>query len=184
MHNIGYLTPEEKCDRSAVVNEICEIAMSEGDGYSGPMHWHDEVAPLKNYGAAMDWIESHDNGWYDDHAVRYYDYRGGRITAKIRELQDKSAALAIKIKDYEEAHSVRKFKAVFVGCPHCGSKLAREWLRSDFCPLCRADLRSKTTLDTLGGYREKQKDIADKIKAEQEKQKGEVRWLVKYEFHS
>lgn len=184
MHNIGYLTPEEKCNRSAVMNEICEIAMSEGDGYSGPMHWHDEVAPLKNYDEAEEWIKKHDKGWYDDHAVRYYDYRGSKVTKKIQELQDKHAALTIKIKECEAAHSVRSFKATFIGCPHCGSKLAREWLHSDYCPLCRADLRSKTTLETLAGYREKQKDIIEKIKAEQEKQKGEVRWLVKYEYHS
>ena len=185
-HNIYRTSFPENCNRRDVLNNICERANREGDGYSGPMHWHDEVPPLPNREAAEKWITAHDTGWYNDHAVRYYDHSKASITPKIKELQEKHAALCIKIAKYEKSHSVKNLKATFIGCPNCSSKLSKEYLRSERCPLCGTDLRSKTTLDTLAGYRAKQKEITNKIAQEQEKQKAARRilWLVKYEFHS
>ncbi len=185
-HNICHMTADEKCDRRKIMNAIIERAMDDGDGYNGPMHWHDEVPPLKNCDEAEKWIEAHDTGWYDDHAVRFYDYTSAEITPKIKELQNKHAAIILKIGEYEKQHSVKNLKAAFIGCPECGSKLAKDRLHSEFCPLCRTDLRSKTTLDTLAGYRQKQSDLWGKIKAEKEKQKSKakVKWLIKYEYHS
>ena len=185
-HNICHMTADENCDRRQIMNAITERANRDGDGYSGPMHWHVEVSPLKNREEAEKWIRDHDNGWYDDHAVRFYDYSDAEITPKIKELQQKHSALTLKIREYEAKHSVKNLKAAFIGCPECGSKLAKDRLHGNFCPLCLTDLRSKTTLDNLAGYRKKQAEICEKIKDEQEKQKSKakVKWLIKYEYHS
>lgn len=184
MHNIRYLDYPEKCNRKEIISIICDIAEHDGDGYSGPMHWHDEVAPLESYEAAERWIKAHDKGWYDDHAVRYYDYSRLKDTKKISELKQRALEIQKKKGEYATEHSVKKLKAVLITCPKCGSKLSRAHLRSEYCPLCNTDLRSKTTQETLKHFDERISQVWKTIQAEQRKSKGEVRWLVKYEYHS
>lgn len=184
MHNINYIDVQEKCNRKSILWDIQEVAKRDGDGYSGPLKWHDEVPPLKSYEEAEAWIKAHDKGWYDDHAVRYYDYSRLKDTKKIAELRRRQKEVYDKRIAYEKEHSVKKLKAKLITCPKCGSKLSREHLHSEKCPLCYADLRSKTTLDTIANYEKRRAEIGKQIIAEQHKGKGEVRWLVKYEYHS
>ncbi len=185
-HNICYMSVPERCNRKEVVQSIAERANRDGDGWNGPMHWHDEIPVQKNWDAAKELIKALDKGWYDDHSVRYYDHSGAEITPKIKELQDKHAALTTKLGQYEAEHSVKNLKAAYIGCPACGSTLARERLRGELCPLCQTDLRSKTTLDTIKGYRERMVETSRKIQTEMEKQKAnrKIKWLVKNEYHS
>ena len=183
-HIIEHWSYDEKCDRKQVLSDICEYAARDGDGYCGPIHWHDEVKPLRNEDEAEKWISEHDRGWYDDHAVRFYAYSNVSKTKVIDDLEKRIRELSDKIKAYSDAHSVRNFKAAFVGCPKCMSKIAREYIRYDRCPICGMDLRSKTTLDTLAGYEQKKKDLYERLKREKEKCSDKtVKWLVKFEFH-
>lgn len=184
MHNIGYMTLIENVDRKGVLRDIQVIAREGGDGYHGSPRWHDEIKPLRNYNEAQAWIEAHDNGWYDDHAVRYYDHSNAKKTKKIEELERRLKELFSKKNDYIKAHSVKNLKAALITCPKCGSKLSREHLRSESCPLCYTDLRSKTTLDTIKNYERRQAETQKQIEAEKEKQNGQVKWLLKYEYHS
>lgn len=182
-HIIDYFTEPENCNKKEVEAEISAVARRNGDGWSGPMHWHTEIQPLKNYGQAEEWIERHDRGWYDDHAVRYMDYENAKPTKKMGEIQQKIRELQNDEMAYKQQHSVKKRKSEYIGCPKCGSKLFREYLQSEFCPLCRTDLRSQTTLDALANYHKRIEKAKDQLQEEKEKQKGEVRWLVKYEYH-
>lgn len=81
-HNVCYVSTDENCDRKKILAQICEKANRDGDGYTGPLKWHDEIEPRTNRDAAEKWIRDHDNGWYDDHCVRYYDYSRATITKK------------------------------------------------------------------------------------------------------
>lgn len=184
-HVISHMSEQEKCNRALVMAAIMERAEKDGDsGYYGPMHWHDEVPPLKNYDEAEKWIQQHDKGWYDDHAVRYYDYSRLKDTKRITELRTKQHELWDKQQKYEKEHSVKNLKAALITCPNCGSKLSRAHLRGEKCPLCGTDLRSKTTLDTIANYEKRRTECGVNIMKEQMKGKGEVRWLIKYEYHS
>ena len=54
---------------------------------------------------------------------------------------------------YAKEHAVASFKAKFVGCEFCSSKINKSYLKkTNDCPVCGCDLRSKTTLDTLSRY--------------------------------
>lgn len=185
-HQIYHITCKENVNRSVVMANIAAHAKREGDGYSSKMTWHDRVAPLESEEEAENFIKSHDNGWYDDHAVRFKDYSKAVKTKKIEEYEAKIKELAQAKADYQKAHSIRNFQAKLVGCPKCNSKLNKEYLRGDSCPLCRADLRSKTTLDKLKWFEDKISDYRNRIEAEKKKQKNKVtiKWLIKYEFHS
>lgn len=186
MHNINYREFPENVDRKAVLNSIIKEAARDGDGYSGPMHWHDEIRPLEDRDAAEARIRQLDKGWYDDHAVRFYDFSGAKETKRMTELRERVRETCEKRFKYEKEHSVVAFKAEFVGCPKCGSKLARKFLRGDTCPVCRADMRSETTKQTIEGYKAKVDSLEKQLEEERRKQLAarKVMWLVKYEYHS
>ena len=78
------------------------------------------------------------------------------LQRRLRETEDKLSA-------YEKAHSIKSFKSDYVGCKQCGSKLRISYMRNDICPVCRHDLRSETTLNTIKGYRTKINDLNKKL---------------------
>ena len=186
MHNIDYWSMDEKCDRKDVLCDIQEIARRDGDGYYGPLKWHDEVSPLKNREEAEKWIRDHDKGWYDDHAVRYYDYSKAKDTKKIADLKKRETEMIGRIDAFQKEHSVRNFKADYIGCSTCGSKISRKHLHGERCPVCGKDLRSESVMKKLKALYDKRDEIGKKIKEEKEAQTGSrvVRWLVKFEYHS
>lgn len=186
MHNIHYITVDEKANRKSVMADIAEHAREDGDGYSSKMTWHDEVQPFDTEEEAEEFIKRRDNGWYDDHAVRFLDYSNAKPTAKMEEYKKKVSELIEAERAYRAAHSVHTFKAKYIGCPKCESKLNKDFFRGDNCPLCRTDLRSNTTLDKLKWYADKIEEYHKRVEAEKRKQKNRavVKWLVKYEYHS
>ena len=185
-HNIYYITCDENANRAAIMDDIAEHAKRDGDGYSSRFTWHDKIPPYESREKAEEAIKMLDRGWYDDHAVRFYDYSKAEKTAKMAEYEAKVIELWEGQKKYRAEHSVHTFQAAYIGCPKCGSKLSREYLRGENCPLCRADLRSKTTLDKLKWYDDKIADYRNRIEEEKRKQKKKavVKWLIKYEYHS
>lgn len=186
MHNIDYWVYDEKCDRRKILADIQRVAESEGDGYVGPLKWHDAISPLKNRDEAEKWIREHDKGWYDDHAVRYYDYSDAKETKKMTNLKEKGADLVKRLEEFEKEHSVRKHKAEYIGCANCGSKVAKKYLRSEWCPVCRSDLRSEGVLKKIKEYNDRIAQARDDYRAEEEKQtsRAKIKWLVKFEYHS
>jgi ssDNA-binding Zn-finger/Zn-ribbon topoisomerase 1 len=185
-HNIHYIICDEIVNRKGVMADIAEHARSDGDGYSSRFTWHDEIPPYETEEKAREAIKMLDRGWYDDHAVRFFDYSKVEKNKKMAQYEEKISALRIAQREYQEEHSVHRFQAKYIGCPNCGSRLSKEHFRGERCPLCRADLRSKTTLDKLKWYEDKIKELCQKIEAEKIKQKSKavVKWLIKYEYHS
>lgn len=186
MHNIGYISEPENVKRDWVLSKIVEEACRDGDGYSGPLKWHDEIPVQENRDAAEAKIKQLDKGWYDDHAVRYYDYSSAKPTAKMDEIRQRIAKINDQKMKFVEKTSVKKFKADYIGCRECGSKLRRNKLRSEHCPLCGKDLRANSTIEKIKDYDKKINDGWESFEAEKKKQKSarKVMWLIKYEYHS
>lgn len=140
--------------------------------------------PFDNMDAAEDFLRHSDEAsrYYREKntGVRYYDYENIKPSKKILDLKRRIEETKQKMQQYEAAHSVQSFKAQFVGCPNCGSKIAKDHISYNRCPLCHTELRSKTTMETLAGYREKIKDLEKKVKEEEKKakSKAEVKWLL------
>lgn len=184
-HQICYEVFNENVNRKAVLAAIQAEAERYGDGYNGPLKFHDEIQPLESRDAAEARIRSLDKGWYDDHAVRYIDHSEAKETKRMTEIRARIQETRDKMTVYRREHSVTNFKAEFIGCPNCGSKISRKYLRADNCPVCRADMRSETTKKTLAGYEAKIRDLNAQIEQERRKQTSarKVLWLVKYEYH-
>lgn len=185
-HNIGYLTCTDPVNKASVIADIAEIAERDGDGYASHMTWHDSVQPFETEEEAHEFIKAHDNGWYDDHAVRFYDYSKAQKTPKIAELEARANELMKAKMQYIKDHSVQRLQAKYIGCPKCGSRLSKSHLRGAKCPLCYTDLRSETTIKKIEWYEQKIEDCRKRQEAERMKQKKSrrVMWLVKYEYHS
>lgn len=130
---------------------------------------------FNSYSEAEDYLTGiHDKGRDHNHAVRYF---ATKETKKTKELNQRKKELVEKLENYKKDHSVKTFKAEYVGCPTCGSKLKRELLKKESCPLCGKDLRSETTLSTIKRYNERLKEIEKQLKSSMESTK-EKRWLV------
>ena len=187
-HYIGYMVVKENVSRRSVMEDIQEIALREGDnpfGYKGSIKWHEKLPPFKTEEEAEEFIKKADNGWYDDHAVRFYDYSKVKPTAKVITYENKIKELREEWNEYVKKHSIKTFQAKYIGCLKCGSKLNKEYIKHESCSLCGNDLRSKTTLDKIKWYKDKISEYYKRIESEKMKDtsKATIKWLVKYEFH-
>ena len=185
-HEIKYFVYNENEDRRKIMDEIQEYARGHGDGYSSYVIWHENTPPCDSYDDAKRFIDELDKGNYDDHAVRYHDYRDIPDTPRIKKLQDYIRNLRQAKAEWNQSHSVRNFKAQYIGCPKCGSKLSREHLRGEHCPLCSTELRAAYVLEKMDWYDQKINTCYNAIQEERKKQKkqAKVMWLVKFEFHN
>ena len=171
-HILSKLSFPEKTSKAIMVAECEEKARREGGQLHDPIRWIDRVFDD-----------------YDQIAVKYRSYDKIAPSATLTNLEQRRDAEIQKRIDYAKKHSVSTFKADYVGCPSCGSRLKRELLSGEYCPLCRTDLRGKTTLDTLAKYSQNIEDLKKKISAEQKKleakniKNSKINWLVKIEFH-
>ena len=192
-HNIRHAVYPEDVDKKAVESEwnekVKHICYEEGGG--GLLHsirWLDHIC--KDEEEAEEYIKSHDKGWYDQLAVKFREYPKLEPSKTLLTLRKRRTAEQEKYSSYVKAHSVSTFKAEYIGCPQCGSKLKKELLRGDWCPLCRAELRSKTTNETITRYSNKICELDKQIRAEEKKMEEKnikntkIKWLVKIEYHT
>lgn len=191
MHNIEYYTYLENCNRKNVEKELNNYVAHQtyqesGHGLDRPIRWLN-VEPLPDYDAAKKAIEDHDSGWYDQLAVRYRQLPANVSNKKIEELKNKAAEVYQTLMQLEKKVVVKDFKAQLVTCKKCGSKLNKDYLNSNFCPLCRSDMRSDTTQKRIAALRQKHQELQEALRKEQAAlaaKKGKVMWLVKIEYHT
>lgn len=193
-HNIETAIYPEDVNRDKVQREWDTHAAIEGrqegcTGLHGKIRWLN-VPPLEDEEAAEAYIESVDRGWYDQIAVRFKQYerltpskRHQALAAKVRELLDKYNHLERTL-HYKDA------KAQFIGCRHCGSKIAKAYLDTNMCPVCGKDLRPESVLDAISNARARWDKACADLKAEEKKMmakqtsKAKICWLVKIEYHT
>ena len=198
-HDIQYRTYSLNMNKKTIERELnhyvsCATWQEGGGGLAHPIRWIDHVC--KDYDEAIDYIKSHDKGWYDQIAVKYkvIPYNINQPTSKKYEtLQKRVEAEKAKLTAYSNAHAISTFKAEFVGCPCCGSRLKKQLLAGNTCPLCKTDMRGKTTLDTIARYKSNISSLENQMREECAKldeayrkkveKTATVEWLVKIEYH-
>lgn len=140
--------------------------------------------PLENQEAAEDFLDERDD-WQRNWnvAVRFYDRSGCKPTKKYLSLCERLQTEQKKLNDYVRKHDFFSFQAKLITCSVCGSKLNKDYLKGYHCPLCRNDMRSETTKNTVTRYQQKIRDIKRDIMAEEKKSSGKavVKYLVLYE---
>ena len=184
-HNVKFGTYPENVDKKKVEKEwdiyVQKADYQEGaSGLPSRIRWINQV--LESEEEAYDYIADHDGGWYDCLAVKYKEKKFSPTKAYL-ELKQRHEEAFFK---WNSAKSeLRTVKAEFTGCRNCGSKLATKFLKSNKCPVCGTDMRSKTTLDRIARLKSNMDDLKKRMEAEKEKAtKVNIRWLLKIEYHT
>lgn len=169
-HSINYYTEKATSEKALqnFIHDITECAYDpqECGGYHGNLTIHRDKV-YANYDEAVKAIKSYDNGWYDDHIVKYW---GLSNEGRKKELEWNSKRDA-----YINSHSIHNRKSTYIGCPECGSKLYLGYIKGEKCPLCNTDLRPESTIEKIKWYDQKTKECIKKHKQEY--------WLAKIEYH-
>lgn len=186
MHNIIHWTYPEKTSISQIEKEILNYVHSHSDGYGTDKIAILSTKPFENEDEARTYIDEMDRNFYGGYAVKFYDYSKVKDTKKITELKSKLAEIMHKQSEYIDTHHVKDFKASFIGCAKCGSKLSKQHLKNDKCPVCYADLRAESTLERIASFKNRINECQEKIQQEihKQKDKAKIYWLIKFEYHS
>lgn len=137
-------------------------------------------------------IERLDRGWYDQLAVKFYNYEPVKDTKQIENLESRVEKERQSLADYKEKNAIKNRKTNFVGCSGCGSRINKKYIPDAYhlwnrCPLCRHDLSSETMKKTIENKVNKIKSLDNELKQKRrennKKGKKSVSWLVKTEFH-
>ena len=193
MHNIEINIYNSNVDKKNVQRYWDSHAAREGyqEGCSGlnkDIRWIDHICD--NQEDAERYIQEHDSGWYDQLAVRFKDYSNVKPSKALEELQKRMKETEVKRTKIENKIHYKDVKSSFVSCRKCNSKLSTKYIKSNFCPMCREDLRPPSTLDIIQSYEDKKKKLKAKIKEEELKlqkkmeKSATIKWLVKIEYHT
>ena len=190
-HNIHHYEYPENCNKKAVEREIDAYVKRQtyeegGHGLNSPIRWIDDHI-YDGPEQAREAIESLDRGWYDQLAVKYRQLPNAISNKKLDDLRRKASETYKTLSALDREIAVKGFKAQLVTCKKCGSKLNKDYLNSNYCPLCRADMRADTTQKRLAALRKKYKELQGAIRKEEEAlatKKGRVMWMIKIEYHT
>ena len=96
-----------------------------------------------------------------------------------KRLHEKEERLAT----YTNAQNEKKFTAAFVSCPHCKSRVNRDFIHPPLCPVCGKDMRSDTAVKTITTLEETVKDLKkryeDTARKYNSKFTGGEKWLIR-----
>lgn len=191
-HEKQYVTYPESVNKKSVQSEwdaiVRQICWQEGaSGLCSSIRWIDKICA--SYEEAEEYIKRHDNGWYDQLAVKYLDYSGVQPDKKLLELQKRVNILyEVYLQKANNIHYAGA-KAKYITCKCCGSSISREHLRGNHCPVCKADMRPDSTQQRIVSAKASYENALCTLKAEQKKyqekckKQAKVRWLVKIEYH-
>lgn len=184
-HCVKHSTYSATWTLERIAQDVIDYVNHSGDCYGTDYVKMPTDKVFDTYEEAEAYICKIDRGDYDGIAVKYLDFSDVEDSNKIKELRAKIADTVQKQKDYILTHSVKSQKATYIGCRSCGSKLNKEKLKGECCPLCGTDLRATSTLERISSFKTRIDEYNKKIITEQLKlkKKAKIQWLVKFEYH-
>jgi hypothetical protein len=183
-HMVEYAVYAEDVDRKKVERYWNEVAASDSDyGVGGLDHsilWLDDD-PLPSREEAEERLEYAPTSCA---AVRFLGQQDTKhlTSSKLEELNVALVKAKCAYETQLEFDYCSTRTSAFIGCPACKSKLARQHLHGNFCPVCGADLRPSSKQAALAAAKTKVEDLKSQInqeKADLARHAGrEVMWLV------
>lgn len=187
-HNVEHFFYPKNVDKVKVQKELDNYVAHQDwqEGCTGlykHIRWLPDVI-CKNEDEAYEVIKRKDDGWYDQLAVLFYNTHEVEDD-KMRELNKKRNEAMFEYQDRDRKLYAETVKAQFIGCKKCGSRLARSFLKSNNCPVCRTELRPEHMMKSISSAKNKL-DRAQRAMDEYRERHGkkELMWLVKIEYHT
>ncbi|MBS6535859.1 hypothetical protein [Peptoniphilus harei] len=124
-------------------------------------------------------------GSYNDFAIPFYSSVKQEPTKQMKNLIRRLEKITVDKCEYDEKHSIKNLSSKLITCKHCESKLAKDFLKRNNCPVCGKDLRSQYILDRIKKYDEDYKKVNKQLVeiSKKRNKKGPIKWLVKVEVH-
>lgn len=185
-HCINIKTYDNNVNKKKVFAELNQQAIYEGDyhdGLSDDISWLDKE--FDSYDQAEQYIHDNYCNWYECVAVKYRDLNGVKKTKKIIELENRISKVRNEYDKLDNNIHYKNVQAQYVTCRTCGSKINKDHLRSNRCPVCGKDMRPESLLERLNAMNKKIKKLEKEVYNEKLKLKGKakLRWMVKVEYH-
>lgn len=101
-----------------------------------------------------------------------------RLLTLEKRLQDEIA----KRDAYRSAHNVQNLQAKYISCKRCGSKVNKDYIRNNICPVCRNNMLSDTVQKRLDAFNARIDGLKASTAAGKERRaaKAPTRYLVVY----
>ncbi len=176
-HCTDYIVVDNKKD---IMGAAQDFAFYNTDRYENPSgRYHRKIDVLEStvyedYDSACTKADelSVTRGSYNDFAIPFYESIKQEPT---KQMQNLSKRLEKIIKDkceYDEKHSIKNLSSKLISCKNCESKLAKDFLKGNKCPVCGKDLRSQYILDRIKKYDDDYKKVNKQlIEIEQKRNK-------------
>ena len=158
-------------------------------GYSGTIYEaqglvirRDKVFPTTL--AADDWLNENAEKWGPAIAVRIVPAPGLKrpTDAQIKDAEQRFRSVDQALRDAREApvRRIKNARAAHIGCKRCKSKLAKEYIRSTECPLCRGTLATATEEKRIETAKKKYEEGLERHRDFEQRRHGplEPGWLV------
>lgn len=98
-----------------------------------------------------------------------------KLEKRLREKEERLTAY--------KKEQAKKFKAEFLTCPHCKSRVNAHFIHPPLCPVCGEDLRSETAVKALSSLEEAVKDLKkryeDTARRYNSKFTGGEKWIIR-----
>jgi len=185
MHNIEKFVYPLNVDKKDAEKRINEYVARESDcgGLYNSIRWID-AAPCSDRAQAEKFIDHIDRGNYDCVAVQYVTSMPF-TNAKLEELRAKEHERHNEFFKLCEAEYPKTLTSAMLGCKKCSSKLAIKYLKGNFCPVCKADLRPDYIMKKIDAAQKRWTEAQSRLTEYIDKHaRKEVKWLVKIEYHS
>lgn len=109
-------------------------------------------------------------------------------TVTMNQIADRIRRMGEQRDKFEAEHSIHELSAKLVTCTNCESKIAKDYVEGEMCPVCGNDLRSPYIPAQIATYEEKIAELQGEYDSARDRQvkralaKGEidvrVMWLV------
>lgn len=179
---MGYslISFSENMSKKDILESINNIIFMDTDNKISKILWvNDSIC--KNYDDASASLKTIVNSKYDAFAIRYLKVAKIRRSKELEELEQKYNTVFGELRKLSEMNYVKGLKINYITCKNCGSKLKKEYVYRDYCPLCGECLLPKSYQYKLKRTETKLRQIEEEKRKEEEKLRMEshkVEWLV------
>ena len=178
-----------ECDEWARAN--ADYRESGGRGLPSPVQFTQNKT-FDSYDEAAKYLEG-TYGRYREIAVMYKQWPEPKKTMALETLEKRIREAYVSIREIEDKPHYKGTKQSSVTCKKCGSRISTEycgWTYTNFCPVCKSDLRPASVLEQISKKKEayaalKAKYADEKKKAQKKASaKPDIFWAVACEVHN
>ena len=109
-------------------------------------------------------------------------------TVTMNQIEDRIRRMGEQRDKFTAEHSIHTLSAKLITCTKCDSRIAKDWVEGEMCPVCGNDLRSAYIPEQIATYNDKIADLEQQYADAKDRQmkralaRGEVEarvmWLV------